>query len=221
MNGEHIEERAALYALGALDDQESAALEAHLRACPECAQAVGAAERDVALVASLQTLRQAPQELDGRIERLLQGATVHQMPPRRARVWPQLAAVAAALLVGILPSIYFWQQDRAMQGAIATQSAAMDRLAAAPHRSARFRTRGGNLAADVMYAPDGSWYVVLIKGVSQTLQVAWVHDGRQTMLGSATPHGGVAMLYLPKSHRMNQLALMQGEEIVAEAKLPY
>jgi hypothetical protein len=29
------------------------------------------------------------------------------------------------------------------------------------------------------------------------------------------------MLYLPKSHRMNQLALVDGQEVVAEAQLAY
>ena len=37
MNDAHAGERAALYALGALDDADAAALEAHLRVCAECA----------------------------------------------------------------------------------------------------------------------------------------------------------------------------------------
>jgi hypothetical protein len=48
-----------------------------------------------------------------------------------------------------------------------------------------------------------------------------MHDGQQTMLGDTVPHGRVAMLYLPKSHRMEQLALMDGPRIVALAQLPY
>ena len=100
-----------------------------------------------------------------------------------------------------------------------SQSAAMDRLAATAHRTAGFRPPGGALAANVMYAPDGSWYVIVVRGASHALQVAWMHDGAQTMLGDAVPHGRVAMLYLPKSHRMEQLALMDGQRIVAQAQL--
>jgi hypothetical protein len=48
-----------------------------------------------------------------------------------------------------------------------------------------------------------------------------MHDGEQTMLGQAVPHGDVAMLYLPKSHRMDQLALMDGAQVVAQASLRY
>ena len=63
MNDAHFGERAALYALGALDDAESAALQAHLRICAACAKLVGEAERDVDTIASLETRRRAPEEL--------------------------------------------------------------------------------------------------------------------------------------------------------------
>jgi anti-sigma factor RsiW len=215
MNEAHFGERAALYALGALDGAESATLEAHLRVCAACAKLVGEAERDVDTIASLQTRRRAPQELSKRIERLLAPA-----PPRRM-LWPRFAAVAAAFLIGILPSTYLWERDRAMQDAMLAQSAAMDRLAATPHRTAHFQPSSAALAANVMYASDGSWYVIVVRGAQHALQVAWMHDGQQTMLGDAVPHGRVAMLYLPKSHRMEQLALMDGPLIVAQAQLPY
>jgi hypothetical protein len=41
------------------------------------------------------------------------------------------------------------------------------------------------------------------------------------MLGNAVPNGNVAMLYLPKSHRMDRLALMDGDRVVAEATLSW
>jgi hypothetical protein len=215
MNDSHFGERAALYALGTLDDAESAALEAHLRVCAACAKLVGEAERDVDTIASLQTRRRAPNELNKRIERLLEPA------PARRLAWPSFAAVAAAFLIGVLPSAYLWERNRAMQEAVLAQSAAMDRLGASAHRTASFRPSSGALAANVMYPRDGSWYVIVVRGAAHALQVAWMHDGQQTMLGNAVPHGRFAMLYLPKSHRMEQLALMDGPRIVAEAQLPY
>ena len=108
-----------------------------------------------------------------------------------------------------------------MQDAVLSESAAMDRLAATAHHTASFRSSSGALAANVMYPPDGSWYVIVVRGASHALQVAWMHDGQQTMLGDTVPHGRFAMLYLPKSHRMEQLALMDGPRIVALAQLPY
>jgi anti-sigma factor RsiW len=222
MNDMHLGERSALYALGALDDAEFSALEAHLRVCAECANLVGQAERDVATIASLEARRDAPLELTERIERLLAPAASHRMPQRAMRVsWPRIAAIAAAFLIGVLPSAYLWERNRTMQDAMLDESAAMDRIAASTHRTAAFRGSGGVLAGNVMYARDGSWYVILVQGAPRALQVAWMHDGRRTMLGSATPHGATAMLYLPRSHRMGQLALMDGQRILAQATLRY
>ena len=222
MNDAHIGERAALYALGALDATESIAVEAHLRVCAECTNLVGQAERDVATIASLETRREAPLALRERIERLLAPAVAPLITRPGMRIsWPSIAAIAAAFLIGVLPSAYLWERNRAMQDAMLYESAAMDRLAATEHRTAAFRGPGGVLAANVAYAPDGSWYVIVVRGASHALRVAWMHDGAQTMLGEAVPHGRVAMLYLPKSHRMEQLALMDGQRIVAQATLRY
>ncbi|MGC1381564.1 MAG: hypothetical protein WA814_11155, partial [Candidatus Baltobacteraceae bacterium] len=147
-------------------------------------------------------------------------ARVERALPRRSSPWPMVAAFAAALLLGFLPGVYFWQENRAMHGAILAQDAAMGRLAA-PHRTASFVGATQEPMARVMYAPDGSWYVVVVPEAAKTLQVAWMHDGEQTMLGDAVPRGNVAMLYLPKSHRMDRLALMDGGRVVAEATLRY
>lgn len=212
MSNDHIEDRAELYALGALDRRESATIETHVRTCPSCAQVVGSAERDVALVASMEPRRKAPRELSARIERAI--------APSPAR-WHVPAALAAALLVGLLPSAYFWTEYRAQRSDMLVQSAAMERIASVDHRSATFRPTHGALAAQVIYGSDGSWYVVVVRDTSRVLGVAWMHDGERTMLGNAIPHGKLATLYLPKSHRMDRLALMDGDRIVAQATLTW
>ena len=104
-----------------------------------------------------------------------------------------------------------------MHQAMLADADAMARVAANPHRSVAFAGRD----ARVMYAPDGSWYVVVIRGVHAPLHVMWPHDGEQTMLGTAVPHGDVALLYLPKSHRMDQLALVEGGRVVGQAQLVF
>jgi hypothetical protein len=204
---------AELYALGALDDGERAAMDVHVQECPVCAQLVGAAERDVALIASQEPQRAAPPELGWRIETALTG--------RRRPSWTIPAAVAAALLVGLLPSMYLWSQNDAMHRAMVAQNAAIERLAAGSHRMAHFQTMPGMPPADVIYAPDGSWYFVVVHGIDRTLSVAWMHDGQRTMLGDAVPRGNIASLYLPKSHPMDRLALMDGDRIVAVATLSW
>jgi hypothetical protein len=203
---------AELYALGALDETERAAVDEHLRGCSSCAAIVGAAEHDVALIASMETQRIAPAELAGRVERTI-------APPRTAWRFPM--AIAAALMLGLLPSVYFWSANRAMHGDMLTQSSTIERLASAPHRMTRFRTAPGMPPAEVIYALDGSWYLVLVHGISKPISVAWMHDGEHTMLGDAMPRGTMASLYLPKSHRMDHLALMDGDRIVATATLSW
>lgn len=220
MKYEHVEDRAALYALGALADDERAVMDAHLRECSVCTKAVGAAEDDVALILSAEPQRSAPPALDARIGRLVQTRPLEPMRRSRRPAWPY-AALAAALLLGLLPSAYFWSKDRMMHGAMLAQSDAIGRLASAPHRTAQFRPIDAGPPAEVMYALDGSWYVVVVRDASKALSVAWMHDGVHTMLGNAIPSGNVAMLYLPKSHRMGRLALMDGDHVVAEAALSW
>jgi anti-sigma factor RsiW len=210
---EHVGDFADLYALGALDDAEREAADRHIAACAQCAELVAESEGLVTALAAAQAQHAPPAQLERRMRAIV------ARPPAR---WRSLApAIAATLILGLLPSAYFYRQNQAMHAAMVADAAAMNRVALMPHRSVAFTEMSNGSAARVMYAPDGSWYVVLVQGASRALSVAWMHDGQRTMLGTAVPHGDVAMLYLPKSHRMDQLALMDGERIVAEAQLAY
>ena len=210
---DHLGDLADLYAIGALDHSEREAVERHVAQCEECARLLASAEERVATLVQADAQHVPPAQLERRIT-----AIVRRRPPAPQRA---LFAIAAALVIGLLPSAYFWQQSQAMHAAMVAEDDAMNRLASMPHRSVAFTEMTGGPAAHVMYAPDGSWYVILVRGASRALSVAWMHGGQRTMLGTATPHGEVAMLYLPKSHRMDQLALMDGEQVVAEAQLAY
>jgi anti-sigma factor RsiW len=218
---EHVEELAALYALGALPDDERAAVDAHLLECSACARAVGEAEGDIARMVSSEPQQSAPAALEQRINRLVQPRRLESLGSSRRVSWLYPASIAAALLLGLLPSAYFFSANRSMHDVMASQNAMIGRLAAAPHRTAHFQTAGAGPPADVMYASDGSWYVVVVRDASKPLSVAWMHDGVHTMLGNAMPKGSVAILYLPKSHRMDRLALMDGDRVVAEATLSW
>lgn len=211
MRSPHVADLAAAYALGALSDEEMAAVNAHLTECGSCLRAIGSAEDDVTRVAATEPRSEPPAGLDSRVARAF------AVRP----IGPSAALLAAAFVLGLLPSTYFWSQSQALHGAMAAQGEALDRLAAATHRSVDFRTAPGNPSATVSYGPDGTWYVIVVRDTDKTLGVAWMHDGTQTMLGKVVPHGHIAMLYLPKSHRMGELALVDGLRIIARAKLSW
>jgi hypothetical protein len=204
-------EDAALYALGALDGAAKAAIDRHAAGCDDCARLLGSAERDVAVLVSAEPLHAPRATLPTR----------RREPRRTGLGWPAWAALAAALLLAALPATYFWRANQGMHAAMSADGQAWNRLAETSFRTTTFRGMNAGSTARVMYAPDGSWYVVLVRGASRALQVAWMHDGRRTMLGAVQPRGDVALLYLPKSHRMDRLALVDGERVVAEAQLAY
>ncbi len=209
---DHLGELAALYALGALEPGELAQAEAHLDRCDACRRLLAQAQADVTAMEEAQVQYEPPAHMRERLERSL------ALRPQRPRVFRSAwLAVAAAIVLALLPSGYLVEQNRAMHRTMTAEANAMARVASAPHRVASFN----GMDAHVMYGNDGSWYFVVIRGARAGLQVVWPHDGTQTMLGTATQNGDVAVLYLPKSHRMDRLTLMRDGHVVGQAQLVF
>jgi hypothetical protein len=203
---DHLGELAALYALGILEPHEALAAEEHLLHCDACRRLLAQAQADVTAMAAAQ------QQFDPPVRQ-----RVPLAPPAALGFHHALLAVAAAFVVAILPAGYLLEQNLSMHQAMVADAQAMARVAASPHRTVAF----SGADARVMYGPDGSWYCIVIRGASAPLHVVWPHDGTQTMLGMAVPRGDVALLYLPKSHRMDRLTLMQGNREVGQAQLVF
>jgi len=203
---DHLGELAALYALGILEPNEQRSAEEHLTHCDACRRLLAQAEADVAAMAASQPQFEPPATL--------------RAPRTQVRRTPGPAmwlAVAAAVAIAVLPSGYLLEQNLAMRQSELMESQVMARLMTGPHRTVAF----AGTDARVMYAPDGSWYCIVIRGATAPFHVMWPHDGMQTMLGTAMPHGDIALLYLPKSHRMNQLSLMKDGQVVGQAQLVF
>ena len=201
---DHIGDNAALYALGMLDESESLAVLQHAASCDACSRLLAQAEDDVAAMAAAQTQLEPP-------------AVLRPLRPRvTRRAWSAPAlAFAAALVIALLPMGYLVNENRAMHDSVAYADA-VERMVNSPHKQVAFK----GTDAMVMYGNDGSWYCIFARG-AKAFHVAWLHDGQQTMLGEMVTHGDVAMLYLPKSHKMNQLAIMSDGQVLSTANLVF
>lgn len=207
---DHIGENAALYALGLLEIDEQHAIDAHLAHCDACRRLLAQAEADVAAMAAAQPQLEPPATMR---------APLRVVPPRSA--WDgmraRVLAFAAVVVIALLPSGYLLHENLTMRDAMMENSAAIARVMSTPHRTVAF----AGTDAHVMYGMDGSWYVIVVRDAEAPLHVLWPHDGTSTMLGTAMPHGQIALLYLPQSHRMQQLTLEQNGRVVGQAQLAF
>jgi anti-sigma factor RsiW len=212
---DHIGENAALYALGLLDDADASSLLAHAATCDPCSRLLAQAQDDVAAMAETEPQYEAPPELATRLARSVDKKLVIPSSISRRHWYAPALAFAAALALSTVPASYLINQNRAMTSSM-VYADAVERMVSSPHRTVAFK--GTN--AMVMYGNDGSWYAVFAKG-AKALNVVWKHDGQMTMLGTMVRHGDVALLYLPKSHRMDQLAIMSDGQVVSQANLAF
>jgi anti-sigma factor RsiW len=210
---DHLGETAALYALGALEPREQAEADQHLAACDACRRLLAQAQADVTAMAAAQPQFEPPAALGRRIANSLAAPTQR---PRASgsNVW---AALAAAIVIALVPTGYLLHENMAMRDAMLSDAQALARVAAGPHRTAAF----AGMDAHVMYATDGSWYLIVIRNAGSPLHVMWPHDGTQTMLGTAVQRGNMAFLYLPSSHPMERLALVADGRVVGQAQLVF
>jgi hypothetical protein len=213
---EHIDELAELYALGSLDDLERLRVERHVSQCTVCASRLHEAEETVTAVAEAQPLHSPPPRLRGR---LLQ--SIERAPRRSAwRTWP--AAVAAVLILALIPTWIAVDRSRTAQVAMQQDERALAMLASAPFHRAQFMSPANRpMDAKVLYGMRGDWYYVVIMHPKPGMQVAYMHDGKMEMLGNIALHGESGTLYLPVNHKMEQLALLQGHTVVGAAHLVY
>jgi predicted anti-sigma-YlaC factor YlaD len=207
---DHLGDIAALYALGALEDGERAQADEHLSGCDACRRLLAQAEADVTAMEAARPQFDVPSSMSEKFARSFD-------PPRQRSLPMAWLAFAAAIVIAVVPMGYLYQQDVAMHVAMSADAQALVRVASTPHHTASF----DGMNAHVMYATDGSWYCIVIRNVRAGVQVVWPHDGTQTMLGTATPHGDVALLYLPQSHRMDRLTIMQDGRVLGQAQLAF
>ncbi|HLI95910.1 MAG TPA: hypothetical protein VKT72_07460 [Candidatus Baltobacteraceae bacterium] len=216
---DHVGELAELYAIGSLEEFERERVERHVSQCRECAAQLRDAEETVSALAQAQTrdLREPPAELRARLDRSI--AT-----RRPVLTWhPFAAGIAAAIILAFIPTWVAVDRNSALV-AMRQDERALARLASAGTQidHAQFMLPSKQpMDAKVLYGPRGDWYYVVVMHPRAGMQVAYVHGGQMEMLGRVAMHGESGTLYLPVNHKMEQLALCEGNTVVAEAHLVY
>lgn len=218
---DHIEELAELYALGSLSELERARVERHAAQCALCAADLHRAEETVAALAQAQA--QPAHEPPVSLQRRLEKSLAHESR-RAVLTWhPFAAAVAAAIVLAFIPTWVAVDRNSALV-AMRQDERALARLASAGTRinHAQFMSPAHRpMNAKVLYGPRGDWYYVVVMHPRPGMQVAYVHGGRMEMLGTVAMHGESGTLYLPVNHKMEELALLEGSTVVADAHLVY
>lgn len=183
----HLDDDAELYALGMLENEDRARIEAHLRDCDMCLQRVGRAEATVA--AMTESLAAMP------------AGTVANLPrARRFALQPvlrQWGALAAALLLAVSTGV-LGVQNASLQSAERGRSLVLGAMVRSHFAHAQFATASGTpVDAKVVYERHGRWYSVLAVDPQPGVQVALLRkDGTRILMRPLSQRDGVCSLML-------------------------
>lgn len=196
MNGSHIGDDAELYAIGVLTSQERESVDAHVAGCLSCLRALGEAEETVLALESEPVIASAP-------------------GVRRAmlRVW---IAVAAAFVIGFLPTVPLWLAQHRSADLAATRSTATLAMIESHFTHAQFSPVAPNAPdAKVIYARDGSWLYIIVSGSHRFV----VYDDYGRVLGTTEPSGTTSELLCVSPARANAVTLREGTNVIERARL--
>lgn len=194
----HIGESAELYALGALGEDERAQIDAHVVQCDACAARLGEAERTVAAMEESGSAA-AP----------------------RAQAWRFPAAVAAAAFVlGLVPSGWFWSSQQRANAYDADREGALAAMVSSHFSHAQFQPLVADAPkAKLIYARNGRWvYAVAQTGKPLLLKV--VDRGETAPLGTLHALGSSAELFVRDAGAGRSFVLNDGRRDIERVSLP-
>jgi hypothetical protein len=209
MRDDHVGENAELYALGELDELETARIEHHARTCDECARRLGEAEAVVLqMIESGGVAETRPATLDRRVR--------FAAPASRTPAW--MAAVAAAFVIGLLP----WGVTMTQRPIADTSQPAIDAMLAGHFAHAPLvALRPGVPAAKVIYPRESGWIYVLVGAGQESFDVATIVKGRTTVVASMAPSGVTRAVFVRVPGRVDSVELLQSGTPVAGARIAY
>lgn len=166
MNRHVNPEDSDLYALGALDGEEKQELEAHLRACAECARAIDAARQRIALLGLAAPAAAPPASVKEALLRRVRAERTqqpHARPPERGRssgfTWLTPAFGLAAVVFAAL-AVVLWTRDardlrhiHELEGQLATAQSQSLQIARAAEETNKLLEMPGTVRVALMPMP--------------------------------------------------------------------
>ena len=208
MHDAHVGDLAELYAVGALDADDRERVDLHCATCAYCRRMVGDAEETVLLLERETDTELTPFQLDHRMKFRDVGPSVP-----RASLW---LAIAAAFLIGLLPSVALLVQ-RSHPSAVS--DAPVVAMIGSHFNHAQFSALApGAPAAKVIYARDRSWIYVLVRSNASYGVYAVTAHGAQR-LGATNAGASTSALFVPHASPADAIELRVGTSTVARAQL--
>lgn len=194
----HIGESAELYALGSLGEDERAQVDAHVMQCDACAARLGEAERTVAAM-----------------ERSAEA------PAARVRTWRVPAGVAAAAFVlGLIPSAWFWSAQQRAGAYNADRERALAAMVSSHFSHAQFERLAANApSAKLIYARNGQW-VYAVAETAKPLVLKVRTGSGDVSLGTLHALGGSAELFVTDAGAGRSFVLSEGGADIERVTLP-
>ena len=219
---EGLRDLVAVYALNALEDDEAATVEDHLRDCPRCRDDLKGHQEAAALLAY--DGADAPEGLWDRIAAGITPEPEDARPPlelivgqrpapvpsgRRSWVWRGAAAAAVVVVAGTgVEIVHQNHRINQLSSAVADQSLLQQATSAALDPSAHrlaLTNAGGTVQATAAVLPDGVGYVVdtAMPGLpaDRTYQLWSLTSGRPVSAGLMGPRPSVSRFHLAPGAR--------------------
>ncbi|MBV9270887.1 MAG: zf-HC2 domain-containing protein [Candidatus Eremiobacteraeota bacterium] len=196
MNNEHDFEALDLYALGTLDEGRAADVDRHVSECAVCAKRLGEAEQTVTAL----------------LER--------QYAPQRGIKFWMPAAVAAALLLWLVPLGLLGNEVRTLHTAQIADATAVSALVHSHFLHVPFKSITNDAPrAKVLYGRSDPWlYVVADNGEGLEVAVSGAGQPRPQVVGTLRKVGEESSLFARASH-VREVVLLRNGVPIARATL--
>jgi len=207
---DQIDENAGLYALGMLDEVQSAQVREHIEQCAPCKALVRNSQRVVAQLSEQVPLRGPSGGLRDRIV-----GSMRRDKPARASQY----AFAGGALAGLLAAALVLIPGRiSLQTAVNSDDRALSALVQSHFNHVPFTAVApGAPSAKVLYGRHGEWLYVVVHNPPPGLQVQIQTGSGARDLGALHRSGGNGTLFVQVPGRIEQVVLLDDGVAVARA----